>query len=83
MGVNGEQIENEKLKMENLEIVNQAQNNNANPENQLPQILPQQPDMETILNLVKLVYQYATENGGKSSELEKLAEQMESLLEEK
>jgi len=43
--------------------------------------------MEAILNLVKLVYQYASENGGKSggktSELEKLVEQMESLLEEK
>ena len=61
-----------------------------NPENQLsqtlslpledlpPQDLPPQ-DMAAILNLVKLVYKYASENGVKVSELEKLAESMEQL----
>ena len=57
------------------------------PENQLSQTpdlsqIPQGADMETILNLVKLVYKYACENGGKNSELEKLVENLEQITEE-
>ena len=55
--------------------------NSKNSENQLSN-LPQ-ADMETILNLVKLVYKYASENGVKSSELEKLVESLEQITEEK
>ena len=78
-GVNKEQIENRKLKMENSETVGQIPDNN--PENQLSQSLQENTDMETILNLVKLVYQYAIENGGKPSELEKLVESLEDITE--
>ena len=59
-------------------------NLNTNPENQLSNLSPQdlsQPDMNTILSLVKLVYQYASENGGNTSELEKLVENMEQIWE--
>ena len=59
-------------------------NQNMNPENQLSNLPPQdlsQPDMGTILSLVKLVYQYASENGGNTSELEKLVENMEQIWE--
>ena len=57
------------------------------PENQLSQTsdlyqISQTTDMETILNLVKLVYKYASENGVKNSELEKLVESLEQITEE-
>ena len=64
----------------------QGEGNVLNPENQLSNLPPQdlsQSDMGTILNLVKLVYQYASENGGNTSELEKLVENMEQILEAK
>ncbi len=62
---------------------------NQNPENQLsqnlpPQYLPQdspQQEMSAILNLLKLVYKYASENGEKSSELEKLIDSLETMTE--
>ena len=56
---------------------------NPQSQNLPPQNLPQQFDVDAILNLLKLVYQYAKENGGDSSELEELVKSMEQLLEEK
>ena len=58
--------------------------NPENPQSQnLPQDLPSQFDVDAILNLLKLVYQYAKENGKDSFEMEELVKSMEQLLEEK
>ena len=58
------------------------------PENELsqglpPQNLPQQFNAEAVLNLLKLVYEYAQKNGEGSAEMEELVKSMEQLLEEK
>ena len=53
------------------------------PQNDLPPQVQTQVDFENILKLVKLVYQYASENSGKSSELEKLVSNMEQIMEGK
>ena len=84
-GVNNEDFTSSPLEGEGwgegLDSLPSNLENNAQPENQLSN-LPQ-ADMETILNLVKLVYKYASENGGKTSELEKLVESLEQIAEEK
>jgi hypothetical protein len=60
------------------------------PENPISQNLPQnlppqslsQENIEKILNLIKFVYQYASEHGVKESELEKMIESLEQITEE-
>ena len=81
-GVNGEQIENGKLKMENLENIGQIPESNLNPENQLSN-LPPQPNTDVILGLINLISQISQGKVKNTSELEELINSMEQLLEEK
>ena len=55
-----------------------------NPENQLSNLPPQNLSIsaEGILSLLKLVYEYASKKGTKTSELEKLIESLEEIVEE-
>ena len=65
-------------------LVGRGSNDNMNPENQLSNLPPQNLPIsaEGILSLLKLVYEYARKKGGKTSELEKLIESLEEVVEE-
>ena len=55
-----------------------------NPENPISNLPPQNLPLsaEGILSLLKLVYEYASKKGGKTSELEKLIESLDEIVEE-
>ena len=82
LGVNNEGVNENIVQNQSADMFQQL--TNQNPENQLSQYLPQdspQQEMSAILNLLKLVYKYASENGEKSSELEKLIDSLETMTE--
>ena len=92
-GVNGEGLNSNApspLASEGLNSLLPNLENNAQSENQLSQDLPQnlppqslsQENIGKILNLIKFVYQYASEHGVKESELEKLISSLEQIAEE-
>ena len=68
-GINGEQIENGKLKMKNLAVGQVPPDNNLNPENQLSNNLPRQNsllDFNTLTLLLGLLQQVNKEKGDKA-----------------